>query len=121
MTDHELNILLAEVAKLIPEVVEHPRGGNCTVYVDNVHEEVTAKDDWTPLIDHNQMALVRAGLREKGYVFGSYWWGDEYTAFVGQPSRLHPLEYKWRREAKNKTQELRAFALAVAQMKGEQL
>ena len=121
MTDREINKVLAEVTGVVtwaPMFTAVPGRLLCQ-WEDPVVGGHTGI--WNPLTDHNQMALVKAGLREKGYVFGSYWWGDEYAAFVGQPSRLHPLEYKWRREAKNKTQELRAFAEAVAQMKGEQL
>jgi len=88
MTDHALEKLLADVAG-----------------VENIH--------WTPLTDHNDMALVKAAL-PGGYTI-SVQKGE--WAYVKVELYDHPKVYVGRHEK----DELRAFAEAVVQMQGGKL
>jgi len=70
---------------------------------------------WTPLTDHNQMALVKAGLRDQKIEYLSEW--DDWD-------QLHEVRlYRFSKPDDNQVymaahpDELRAFALAVAKMK----
>jgi len=127
MTDHELNKLLAEVAGVevlertivdnqapLPRTTELGLPTKIAWLLPEEDQGSTRFREWTPLTDHNQMALVKAGLREQrwGYMVtvipthvtvnlikdGDSVWSP--TVIFG----MHP------------TDECRALADAVAQM-----
>lgn len=118
MTDHDLNKLLAETAGV--KVFETGQNFNCIWNMQPDPDEgeyfFAACETWTPLTDHNQMALVKAGLREQDISHSSTWEDLSYYVVcldwvVGDESQ----------EVFHKdTDELRAFAEAVAKMKGSE-
>ena len=123
MTDHELNKLLAEVAGVSLYKINH---GDPWLVAEDAVDPITndwtlglvSGKPWTPLTDHNQMALVKAALKEQGYDYGSDYF-HKYQDFHGyiykeQGDTFDPPILFIRGHG---TDELRAFAMAVAQMR----
>jgi len=122
--DHKLNKLLADVAGVgvlertivvvegipIPGII----GGSLPTKLAWVVPEEdcgsTRFHEWTPLTDHNQMALVKTALREQWYGYDIEWWLDEQHFECGI--------YKEDAWAAVGADELYTFAAAVAKMKG---
>lgn len=110
MTDHELNKLLAEVAGVN---VVGMTSENLPVWACISDQDDKRFNVWTPLHNHHQMALVKAGLREQGFGYHVSYWSSDKTYRVeifAHPQRFLGVTHH---------SELRAFAEAVAQMKGE--
>ena len=112
-TDHELNKLLADVVGV--EVVEEKLSDGKIWAIYNT--EGSIDDVWVPLIDHNQMAQIKACLREK---YGEILQIDSFV-------RWSRLKGCWHYtvtihigmgtfNAESLKDELRAFALAVYKM-----
>jgi hypothetical protein len=108
MTDHQINKILAAVAG---------------VDVWNHHDIRTSLDVWTdgyrlwtPLTDHNQMALVKAGLREQNVGHAIVDRGSFYHVTLWRLPSIEgdPLAVE------TGPDELRAFALAVWDMRQAQ-
>ena len=109
MTDHDINKLLAEVAGV--EVETHKDTGESWV----VSEEHGFTHIWTPLTDHNQMALVEAGLlkRNIGYNISVVASGkDKGVPWVHVEIFDHPITH----HGFNDGDKLRAFGEAVVKM-----
>lgn len=109
MIDHDINKLLAEVVGM--GVIEHAYEDNFVVWKTYCEGEKGC--EWDPLHDHNQMALVKAGLRCNYTISVDITPGVEFTKvllFAGP--HIHT---GW----DEGTDELRAFAKAVVAMKEE--
>jgi len=107
-SNHTLNTCLAEVAGV--SIREGSLAGEIywLVMVDGVED-----GEWTPLTDHNQMALVKAGLR---------WSGDSYAEYWDPARCLHYVDLMPKNSEKDlivtyDPDELRTLALAIWQMK----
>ena len=112
MTDHELNTLLGDVADV--ETIRSPSGTPMVPSTTGLGVEINGKyyTPWTPLTDHNQMALVKAALKEKGFSFTIKLWATsgEYTVELDDHAgHIYCAGHK---------DKLRTIGLAVSQMKG---
>ena len=103
MTDPELDKLLADVAGVVLQ------NGYAVGCGDIVFGEFV---EWKPMLNHNQMSLVKAGLREQGYGYDETWWMDDKNFYVCIYDGEKGKHYKG-----EGADELRAWAMAVAQMK----
>lgn len=106
MTDHELDKLLAEVAGV--EVSEETTLNGVTCWAIYNGDEL--EDVWTPRTDANDMELVKAGLRKKGYGYHVVY--DLYRKV--HDVKLWLADRQW--PARNHESELMAFALAIQAM-----
>jgi len=122
MTDCELNKVLAEVAGVVtwedsaPRFTAVPGRLLCQPGVGR-HTGI-----WNPLTDHNQMALVKAGLRKQGWYYSQQYWHNTkfYEAWLSREVRGYPmpsnglgLSSRHFCIGQSTVSELRAFAEAV--------
>lgn len=110
-TSHDLNKCLADVAGVECEEVD---SDDCPLSLWVVeYDKLRLKQQWTPTTDHNQMALVKAALREQGYRYEIEWeWGRSHKVTIRDKNEDVINIYR-------NPDELMAFALAVWEMKGE--
>jgi len=106
----EENKLLADVAGV--ETIRSPSGTLMVPSTTGLGVEINGKyyTPWTPLTDHNQMALVKAALKEKGFSFTIKLWATsgEYTMELDDNAgHIYCAGHK---------DELMAIGLAVAKM-----
>ena len=111
MTDHELNTLLGDVAGV--ETIRSPSGTPMVPSTTGLGVEINGKyyTPWTPLTDHNQMALVKAALKEQGFSITLKLWAisGEYTVELDDHAgHIYCAGHK---------DELMAIGLAVAKIK----
>jgi len=120
MTDHELNKLLADVVGL--------RWGYCAetneygyFIQSGDHISIIQSGDyisnWSPLTDHNQMAVVEAAMQAQGFDYSLALMSGEFSACIWKRhSSGGPTGQTYKGYHSSK---LRAFAVAVAAMKGD--
>ncbi|MDP4933999.1 MAG: hypothetical protein NWR30_04755 [Salibacteraceae bacterium] len=106
MTDHQLNELLAKWAGYTADKGTLFIDGEYMALIDPAHIHLR----WTPLTDHNQMALVKAGLRKRGYWVMIVISTRIVTANIMNKDDV-PKSFSMHHE-----NELRALALAIEQL-----
>jgi len=111
MNDHRLNALLAKVAGV--ELFETAKGciWNVVPPKDLPPGELFIYEEWTPLTDHNQMALVKAALREQGWGYQIDAGIKGFAVWIINDDEYYSGEHK---------DELAAFGNAVAKMTEQQ-
>ena len=111
MTDDELNKLLADVAGVKVAWVEETANWHAHWQVEHQGELC---EEWNPLEDHNQIAQVKAGLREQRLDYDITWDSRAHHCWISAVDDQRGLDYY---HATHRD-ELRAFAEAIAKMKG---
>ena len=111
---HHLNHVLAEVCGLKTKMIF-----GTLHYVSKTWERDNMKagrwDIWNPCKNHNQMAEVKAALREQGHKWEIHWSGEAYGVWIGtKTDYMGPVDGALTQHAES---ELLAFALAVEKMR----